>query len=45
MSYVLSGNTIPILSIITAAGLMLYWIGVFHHRFGTGKSAGRILCL
>ncbi len=29
MSYVLSGNTIPILSIITAVGLVLYWIGFF----------------
>ena len=29
MSNLLSSNTIPILSIITAAGLVLFWIGFF----------------
>src|SRR5271169_3024460 len=29
MSNMLSGNIIPILSIITAAGLVLFWIGFF----------------
>ncbi len=29
MNDVLSGNTIPVLSIVTAVGLVLFWIGFF----------------